>query len=169
MAHTAQMLRAAASLCSVYPQWNKDLLLTGILFHDCGKLWETCPPEEGFGIPFTLNGELLGHIMMGAEVVNALWRRLPLDSWDALTPGNEEVRRHLLHLIVSHHGTHEFGSPVLPRTPEAFALHFLDNLDAKMEAFRVGYAENRLLAEGIFEKARILPANLVSPLPDFHS
>lgn len=165
--HTAQMLKAAAALCGVYQDWNADLLTAGIIFHDCGKLWETCPPEEGFGIPFLATGELLGHITMGAELVNMLWKQLPLEQWEKCRPSNEEVRRHLLHLIVAHHGTHEFGSPVLPRTPEAFALHFIDNLDAKLEAVRAAYQTSPQLADGIFERGRILPANLIAPLPRF--
>jgi 3'-5' exoribonuclease len=71
---------------------------------------------------------------------------------------------HLLHLIASHHGQYEFGSPTLPRTPEAFALHFIDNIDAKMEMVKDAYARANQLAPHIYEKQFPLPANLVSPL-----
>ena len=78
--HTAQMMKSADALCTAYPALNRDLLLTGVLVHDCGK-WERCPPETGFEIPRELRGELLGHISIGIEVVNTLWRRLPLEKW----------------------------------------------------------------------------------------
>jgi len=163
--HTAQMMRSAKALCTVYTDWNEDLLVSGVLFHDCGKLWETCPPEEGFGIPFSVEGELLGHIAIGFEFVSSLWRELPLELWEDLTPSNDSVRAHLLHLIGSHHGQHEFGSPVLPKTPEAFALHFIDNLDAKLETVRAAYEKASPVAPGIFERAWPLTTNLVAPLP----
>lgn len=83
--HTAQMLRAALAICEAYPTLNRDLLATGVLFHDCGKLWETCPPEEGFSIERDLRGELMGHISVGVEVVNSLWRELAKEGWEGLS------------------------------------------------------------------------------------
>ncbi|MEI7912521.1 MAG: HD domain-containing protein [Verrucomicrobiota bacterium] len=167
--HVAQMLRSAAALVPVYPELNRDLLFAGVLFHDCGKLWENAYPEDGFGQIHSLHGEMLGHIPLGIELVNKLWRDL-LDSpaaaaWTELKPSAEETRLHLLHLIASHHGQYEFGSPTLPRTPEAFALHHIDNLDAKLEMLRDAYAQGHEVAPGIFERVFPLPANLVRPLP----
>jgi 3'-5' exoribonuclease len=166
--HVAQMLRCAAALSPLYPELNRDLLLAGVLFHDCGKLWENAYPEDGFGQIHSLHGEMLGHIPLGIELVNKLWRDL-LDSpaaaaWAGLTPSAEETRLHLLHLIASHHGQFEFGSPTLPRTPEAFALHHLDNLDAKLEMLRDAYAQAHEIAPGIYDRVFPLPANLVRPL-----
>lgn len=166
--HVAQMLRSAAALCPVYPELNRDLLLAGVLFHDCGKLWENAYPEDGFGQILSPHGEMLGHIPLGIELVNKLWREL-LDSpeaaaWADLKPCAEETRLHLLHLIASHHGQFEFGSPTLPRTPEAFALHHIDNLDAKLEMLRDAYAQANEIAPGIFDRVFPLPANLVRPL-----
>jgi len=77
------------------------------------------------------------------------------------------VRLHLLHLIGSHHGEYAFGAPVLPKTPEAVALHHIDNIDAKLEMFRRGYETGAELANGIFERVFPLQGNLVSPLPKF--
>ncbi|MDD5201025.1 MAG: HD domain-containing protein [Terrimicrobiaceae bacterium] len=154
--HTAQMLRAAAALCDVYPALNRDLLLAGVLFHDCGKLWETCPPEEGFAIRPDPRGELMGHISIGVEVVNALWRELPKADWEGLAPASDDVRLHLIHLILSHHGALEFGSPVLPKTPEAIALHYIDNLDARLEMIAQAYAGGKEIAPGIFDRVRPL-------------
>src|SRR5437773_6589060 len=74
--HTAQMMRVAVALCPLYPQLNLDLLLAGILFHDSGKLWENHLPEDGFTMAFDERGELMGHISIGLELVNSLWRKL---------------------------------------------------------------------------------------------
>jgi len=166
--HVSQMMRSADALCPVYPEINRDLLLAGVLFHDCGKLWENTYPKRGFAQIPTIYGELMGHIPMGIEIVNKLWRELmeaqESSAWADLQPSGEMVRMHLLHLIGSHHGEYEFGSPVLPRTPEAFALHFIDNLDAKMEMVREAYANSVEIASQIHERVFPLPANLVTPL-----
>lgn len=169
--HVAMMMQAADALCGVYPELNRDLLLTGVLFHDCGKLWENSYPEHGFTQATTLAGEMLGHIPLGIECVNFLWREITTHpdaaAWASLQPSNEQTRLHLLHLIGSHHGELQFGSPVLPRTPEAFALHHIDNLDAKLEMIREGYATANESSPGIYERVFPLPANLVKPLPVF--
>ncbi len=169
--HVAQMQRVADALCALYPEWNRDLLLAGVLFHDCGKLWENSYPKEGFQQTHSLRGELLGHIPLGIEVVNALWRELMQSEisadWAELEPTSEEVRLHLLHLIASHHGQYEFGSPTLPRSPEAFALHYIDNLDAKMEMLREAYLNAQEITPQIREKIFPLPANIVTPLAVF--
>lgn len=169
--HVSQMMRSAEALCPVYPELNRDLVLTGVLFHDCGKLWENSYPEHGFAQILSVHGEMMGHIPLGIELVNKLWRDL-LDSpesaaWTALKPTTEEVRLHLLHLIGSHHGEMQFGSPVLPRTPEAFALHYIDNLDAKLEMVREAYSHSQEIVPGIFDRVFPLPTNLIRPLASF--
>lgn len=163
--HTAQMMKAGDVLCGAYPQLNRDLVLTGALFHDCGKLWEMCPPETGFEIPRELRGELLGHISIGIEVANALWRKLPLKDWESLAPDSEEVRWHVLHLIAAHHGELQFGSPVEPKTPEAIALHYIDNLDARLEMIFAAYEKQPEIAPGIFDRVRALNVGPVKALP----
>ena len=165
--HTGQMMRAADSICGAYPVLNRDLLLAGVLFHDCGKLWEMCPPETGFGIPRELRGELLGHISIGVEVVNSLWRKLPVEDWKDLQPPSEDVRLHLLHLIASHHGELQFGSPVEPKTPEAIALNMVDNLDAKLEMLAMAYARQPEIAPGIHERVKSLNTSPVKPLSSY--
>jgi len=164
-------MRSANALCPVYPELNRDLMLAGVLFHDCGKLWENTYPEQGFNQIHSSTGELLGHIPLGIELVNKLWRDMmetpEAAAWADLKPPTEETRLHLLHLIGSHHGEYEFGSPVLPRTPEAFALHYIDNLDAKLEMVRDGYSNSQEIAPGIFERVFPLPTNLVRPLPGY--
>jgi 3'-5' exoribonuclease len=168
--HTAQMMRVAKGIAPLYPQLNLDLLIAGILFHDSGKLWENQFPESGFVMDYDELGELVGHISIGLEIVNSLWRKLSVENADVLktySPASEDVRRHLLHLIGSHHGEKELGSPVEPRTPEAMALHYIDNLDSKLEMFAAGYATAQPLAPRIFDRVRPLPGNLVKPLEKF--
>ncbi len=169
--HVAQMMRSAHAICTVYTALNRDLLTAGVLFHDCGKLWENSYPETGFTQAYHLHGEMLGHIPLGIELTNNLWLKLmnseQANSWSHYIPTNEDVRLHLLHLIASHHGTHEFGSPTLPRTPEAHALHHIDNLDAKYEMFQQGYKTGKELAPKIIERQFPLPANLIQPLEHY--
>jgi 3'-5' exoribonuclease len=168
--HTAQMMRIALEIAPLYPQLNVDLLTAGILFHDSGKLWENALPENGFVMGYDELGELVGHISIGIEVVNALWRKLSAenaDAWKNLSPASEDVRVHLLHMVASHHGEKEFGSPVEPRTPEAMALHYIDNLDARLEMFAAGYTTAKPLAPRIFERVWPLPGNLVASLQKF--
>jgi 3'-5' exoribonuclease len=140
--HTAQMMRVALAIAGLYPQLNVDLLIAGILFHDSGKLWENHYPESGLVMDYDERGELVGHISIGLELVNSLWRKISIDNgktWKNLSPPSEDVRLHLLHLIGAHHGEQQFGSPVDPKTPEAMALHYIDNLDARLEMFAAGY------------------------------
>lgn len=162
--HTAQMARAASALCAVYPGINSDLLLAGVLFHDSGKLWEMCPPEHGFEMPREIRGELLGHISIGIELINSLWKKLPVEDWKNVSPPTEEVRLHLLHLVAAHHGELQFGSPVEPKTPEAILLHFVDNIDARLEMFANAYEKQPEIAPGIHERVRTLNASPVRPL-----
>src|SRR5437773_1432543 len=168
--HTAQMMRVAKEITSVYPQLNLDLLIAGILFHDSGKLWENQFSEKGFVMDYDELGELVGHISIGLELVNSVWRKLSAenaDSWKTHSPPSEDVRLHLLHLIGSHHGQKELGSPVEPKPPEAMALHYIDNLDSKLEMFAAGYATAQPLAPRIFDRVRPLPGNLVKSLEKF--
>ena len=164
------MMRAAAALVEVYSNLNADLVLSGVLFHDCGKLWENCYEKAGFSMPYHEMSELMSHIPLGIELVNRLWREgmeAHGEDWQGLSPRSEDVRLHLLHLIASHHGTREFGSPVLPKTPEAMLLHFVDNIDAKLEMFAEGYEKSPLLAKNVYERHRPLYHPLVEPLPIF--
>jgi 3'-5' exoribonuclease len=170
--HTAQMMRIAKNIAPLYPELNVDLLIAGVLFHDSGKLWENQLPESGFVMGWDERGELVGHISIGLELINSLWRKLSAenaDAWKNLTPASEDVRLHLLHLIGAHHGEQQFGSPVNPKTPEAMALHYIDNLDARLEMFFAGYLTAKPLADRIFDRVRPLPGNLVKSLEKFRS
>ena len=169
--HVAQMMRSADAIAGAYPLLNRDVLLAGVLFHDCGKMWENGLPADGFAMPFDELGELLGHITIGIELVNALWRKLMATpeaaAWKELAPSNEDVRLHLLHLLAAHHGELQFGSPVPPKTPEAWALHYVDNLDAKLEMMAGAYANGKQLAPRIRERVWPLSGNPVLPLRKF--
>src|SRR5438067_11923134 len=170
--HTAQMMRIAKQIAPLYPELNLDLLLAGILFHDCGKLWENQMPENGFNMSYDERGELMGHISIGLELVNSLWRKISVENagaWKDLVHASEDDRLHLLHLIGAHHGEPEFGSLVSPKTPEAMTLHYIDNLDARLEMFAAGYTTAKPLAARIFDRVRPLPGNLVKSLDKFSS
>lgn len=165
--HTTQMMRSGAALATAYPALNWDLIRAGILFHDCGKLWELDYQPQGFVSPMTTIGELLGHITIGIELVNKLWRGLESNTEFAAAtqPPRELVREHLLHLIASHHGQKEYGAPVTPRTPEAWMLHHIDNIDAHIEMLAQTYAEKAQTTPGIYEYRRPLEGRAVAPLP----
>lgn len=168
--HVAQMMRCADAICPVYAELNRDLLLAGVLFHDSGKMWENGYPEKGFTMPHDFRAELMGHIAIGAELVNLLWKEAEAaatDDWRTLDPPGDTARLHLVHLVLSHHGTHEFGSSVLPKTPEAMALHHVDNIDAKLEMFANGYREQEPLSAEVQRKVWALGANIVRPLAEF--
>jgi 3'-5' exoribonuclease len=168
--HVAQMMRSASALCVAYPELNGDLLLAGVLFHDCGKLWENNYEPSGFQMLHHEMGELLGHIPVGIELANRLWHEAAdavagevVEGEDAARAGNL-ARLHLLHLIASHHGEHEFGAPTLPKTPEALVLHHVDNIDAKLEMMRRGYRESAQVGPGIYDRVRPLRQRLVRRL-----
>jgi 3'-5' exoribonuclease len=115
--------RSAATFAAAREELDRDLLVAGALLHDIGKVWEL---TSGPSFDYTDEGRLIGHIVMG--VLEADRRMAAVKDFPA------ETRRQLLHLLASHHGLREYGSPVLPATAEALALHHLDNLDAKVRA-----------------------------------
>ena len=166
--HTAGVMRTAAAICTAHAHLNRDLLLAGALFHDCGKMWENGYPEHSLAMPYHDAGELLGHISLGIEVINRLWGGICTEElrreWESLDPPTDQVRLHLLHLVAAHHGSLEFGSPVVPKTPEAFALNIADDLDAKMEMFRGAYESSPALSAHVRQRKMPLPGNVVEPL-----
>ena len=120
--HTLSMARLAVTFAEHYDQLRPDLLLTGVLLHDIGKTRELACKRT---FQYTLPGHMVGHIMLGV---------LMLDERVAALDDFPEEKLHMLrHLILSHHGKKEFGSPKLPMFAEAVALHYLDNLDAKLK------------------------------------
>jgi 3'-5' exoribonuclease len=127
--HVVTLLDVAERILPVYPDLDRDLLLAGIFLHDVGKVRELSYDKV---FSYTDEGQLVGHLIIGVEMLNEMAARVPDLTGE---PFPTELLLRLKHMILSHHGTYEFGSPKLPMTPEAIALHYLDNLDAKVNAF----------------------------------
>jgi 3'-5' exoribonuclease len=135
--HVVTLLEGANCLAPLYPELDRGLLLMGVFLHDIGKVRELTF-DRAFA--YTDEGQLVGHIVLGVELLMEKVRQVPDLTGEPFPP---EVLLRLRHLIVSHHGTLEFGSPALPMTPEAIALHYLDNLDAKIHSFTREIREDR--------------------------
>jgi len=133
--HITSMLKVANALCEIYQAINRDLLVAGVLLHDVGKIVELGGISN---VEYTLEGKLLGHISISQTLVAQASKELGIETENVLL---------LKHEILSHHGKYEFGSPVLPLTLEAEALHFIDDLDAK---FTMIQKELGLINEGEF-------------------
>src|SRR5580704_13347930 len=126
--HVVSLFRSCDLMCGNYPQINRDLLLTGAFLHDIGKIHEL---TYNRAFSYTTKGQLLGHMIIELEMLLAKL---------ALQPGfPDELKTMIEHLIISHHGQYDFGSPKLPMFPEALMLHYLDDLDSKMEAMRAHF------------------------------
>jgi 3'-5' exoribonuclease len=126
--HVVNLLRLADRVSPLYPALDRDLLLVGVLVHDIGKILEL---ESVQGFSYTDSGQLLGHVLLGLEIVDAKIRAIEART---AAPFDAETAVRVKHMIASHHGQYEFGAPKLPMTLEAVALHHLDHLDAKMAA-----------------------------------
>lgn len=123
--HVVSLLGICDLAAHHYPEINRDLLLTGVILHDIGKLEEL---RWGTSFDYTLEGQLVGHIAIGLVMI---------EKKVATLPGFPPALRMLVeHMVLSHHGKLEFGSPKLPMIPEAVLLHYLDDLDAKMHTMR---------------------------------
>jgi 3'-5' exoribonuclease len=120
--HTLAVSQLAEMLAGFYPTLDRDLLLTGALLHDIGKIKEFA--FETYPFDYTDKGRLMGHLVLGTEMIQDRINILPG------FPENLSIR--LQHMVLSHHGRYEFGSPCLPMVGEAFVLNFLDDLDAKL-------------------------------------
>lgn len=135
--HVVNMLDVADRIAPCYPGVDRDLLTMGIFLHDIGKTRElSC----GRVFTYTDEGQLTGHIMLGVEMLIDKAGKAGELTGEAFP---RELLWRLKHMIVSHHGEYAFGSPVLPMTPEAIALHHLDNLDAKVHSFVRDIREDR--------------------------
>lgn len=137
--HSLSMARAARCLEPNYPALDWDLIVMGCFFHDIGKIFEISPDP---GFEYTVNGRLKGHIFMGARLIEELIKGI--DGFP------EDKTLNLIHLILSHQGDREegWGSVADPATPEAITLHFLDNMDAKIQ--NALYTIGKETGEGVF-------------------
>ncbi len=133
--HTLGVVKFCDYMAGAYSILNRDLLLTAAAFHDVGKLWELSDFPEN---DYTDDGQLLGHIFLGAELLGNAIRTIP--------GFPKKLASELRHCILAHHGELEYGSPKKPAIAEAMALNFADNADAKMqtllELFESGGNEN---------------------------
>jgi 3'-5' exoribonuclease len=153
-------------MCTNYPQINRDLLLTGAFLHDIGKIHELTYNRS---FSYSTKGQLLGHMIIELEMLQAKL---------ALQPGfPDELKTLIEHLIISHHGQYDFGSPKLPMFPEALMLHYLDDLDSKMEAMRAHFEReagfdspwtsyNASLGRPLLNTEKFLAPKKVSPPED---
>jgi 3'-5' exoribonuclease len=134
--HVVSLFKSCDLLCRNYPQIDRDLLLTGAFLHDIGKIHELTYARS---FTYTTRGQLLGHMVIELEMLQGKIAQIP--------DFPEELKVLLQHLIISHHGEYEFGSPKLPMFPEALMLHYLDDLDSKMESMRA-HLEREASLEG---------------------
>jgi 3'-5' exoribonuclease len=161
--HVVSLFRSCDLICRNYSQVNRDLLLTGVFLHDIGKIHELAYNRS---FSYTTRGQLLGHMVIELEMLQAKL---------ALVPGfPPELKTLLEHLIISHHGEYEFGSPKLPMFPEALLLHYMDDLDSKMEAMRAHFEReadlespwtsyNASLGRPLLNSAKFLAPKVIAP------
>ncbi|HEX8816236.1 MAG TPA: OB-fold nucleic acid binding domain-containing protein [Terriglobales bacterium] len=121
--HVVSLFRSCDLISRNYPQINRDLLLTGAFLHDIGKIHEL---THNRSFSYTTRGQLLGHMIIELEMLQAKLAQLP--------EFPDQLKTLVEHMIISHHGQYEFGSPKLPMFPEALMLHYLDDLDSKMHS-----------------------------------
>ena len=126
MLHTMSIVRMAEEICRIYPNINKDLLLAGAILHDVAKTWEFSLGKTGLVKGYSTEGELIGHLVKGAMYVEEAGKKLNI---------SREKTVLLEHMILSHHGVPEYGSPVRPMFLEAEILSALDTLDAEIYEF----------------------------------
>ncbi len=127
--HILGVVKICQNMADLYPQIDRQILIVGAIFHDFGKIWEL---SGGLSNDYTTVGKLVGHINIGIEKLEPFIKKAGLE---------EEYAVHLKHLILSHHGQYEYGSPRLPQTAEAFVLHHADNIDAKLNSFATLFAD----------------------------
>jgi 3'-5' exoribonuclease len=127
--HVISLCGLAKQISAHYPELDVDLLLTAAMLHDVGKLEELCF-ERAIG--YTVEGQLLGHIVMELETVSK--------AMDAIEDFPANLKTVVQHMLISHHGQYEFGSPKLPMIREAMAFHYMDDLDSKLAAVRAALA-----------------------------
>ncbi len=134
--HVVSVFKLCALTCQNYPQVDKDLLMTGAFLHDIGKIHELSWARS---FSYTTRGQLLGHMIIELEMLQAKLQGVP--------DFPIELKTLIEHMIISHHGQYEFGSPKLPMFPEALMLHYLDDLDSKMEGMRAQFERESGLAD----------------------
>ena len=133
--HILSLCRLTKLVAQNYPTIDQDLVLTGVVLHDLGKIYELSYSRS---FSYTTAGQLLGHMILELEILHRVLAEMPdfPRPWQTL----------LEHLIISHHGHYEFGSPKLPMFPEALLLHYMDDLDSKLQGMQTILKRNETLA-----------------------
>ncbi len=134
--HVVNVMELANLIAPRYPELDGDLLLVGAFLHDAGKIRELCYERE---LSYSDEGQLIGHLVIAVSMLEEKAKQAQELSGE---PVPDEIMLRLKHMIVSHHGQYDFGSPKLPMTLEANALHYLDSLDSKMHTFQQLVAED---------------------------
>ncbi len=128
--HTLELVKICDLMCSIHPEINRDLVISGALMHDYGKTEEL---RFDSAFEYTNRGKLIGHIVISAMLINEECKKIP--------GFPEELKDNLLHVILSHQGKLEFASPVIPKTLEAITLYQADELSAKVNAYKSALSE----------------------------
>jgi len=130
--HTLAVANICDFMSSKYKHLNRDILMAGALLHDVGKIYELSEMPIN---DYTDDGQMLGHIVIGCEMISAQVAQIP--------GFPHELASMIKHLIISHHGEYEYGSPKLPCTAEAILLHYADNMDAKLKTFEESFNNDK--------------------------
>jgi 3'-5' exoribonuclease len=147
--HTLNVTYLAESCAKIYPELNRDLMISMAILHDIGKVKEL---EAGAEIIYTRQGLLVGHITIGIEMLN--------EKIAAIEGFPMELALRCKHILLSHHGELEFGSPSVPKTTEAIVMHFIDNLDAKTEIFLHAIATDQNETEEFTTYHKVMNRNI---------
>lgn len=153
--HVSSLVQLGDEICDHYPFLDRELIVAGLLLHDLGKIEEL---NFSRAFSYSTRGQLVGHISMGVEMVRDKIRLIPdfpVDLWDRLE-----------HVILSHHGKLEFGSPKEPMFMEALAVNYLDDLDSKLEAMRQQYEADKDRPGNWTARNRALGRELLKPLSE---
>src|SRR3954462_12479711 len=159
--HVVSLCRSCDLMCRNYPSVNRDLLLTGAFFHDIGKIHEL---GYNRAFTYTTRGQLLGHMIIELEMLQEKLAQFPNFP--------DEMKTLVEHLIISHHGQYDFGSPKLPMFPEALMLHYLDDLDSKIESMRAHFEREAALENpwssynGSLGRPLLNTAKFLAPVPE---
>jgi len=165
--HVVSLFKSCDLIARNYPQVNRDLLLTGAFLHDIGKIQELTYNRS---FSYTNRGQLLGHMIIELEMLQEKLKAFP--------DFPDELKTLVEHLIISHHGEYAFGSPKLPMFPEALMLHYMDDLDSKMESMRAHFEReaeldnpwtsyNSSLGRPLLNTAKFLEKKIAHP--DLHT
>jgi 3'-5' exoribonuclease len=155
--HVLSLVELGDQVSDHYPSLDRNLILAGLVLHDLGKL-EELSYERGFH--YSTRGQLIGHITIGLEMVQSKMQAIP----DFPAP----LKERLEHIILSHHGKLEFGSPKEPAFPEALVVHYLDDLDSKLESMRAQFVADHDRPGDFTSRNRALGRELLKPDPSDH-